>query len=84
MEAEAAGGKQHQYGDERRGGKSQQGGGARSIAEIEQALKMIPAKTKLLPVEGGGHDLGFKGKAKREELPGVIFSEFMKLTGVSS
>ena len=41
-----------------------------SIAEIEQALKMIPAKTKLLPVEGAGHDLGFKGKAKQEELPG--------------
>ena len=40
-----------------------------SIAELEQALKMIPAKTKLLPIEGAGHDLGFKGKAKQEELP---------------
>ena len=39
-----------------------------SIAEIEQALKLIPAKTKLLTVEGAGHDLGFKGKAGREEL----------------
>ena len=37
-----------------------------SIAEIEQALKMIPGKTKLLPVEGAGHDLGFKGKARNE------------------
>ena len=40
-----------------------------SIAEMERALKMIPAKTKLLVVEGAGHDLGFKGKAKHEELP---------------
>ena len=47
-----------------------------SIAEIEQALKIIPAKTKLLAVEGAGHDLGFKGKAKQEELPRPIFSKF--------
>jgi predicted alpha/beta-hydrolase family hydrolase len=47
-----------------------------SIAEIEQALKMIPAKTKLLAIEGAGHDLGFKGKARKEELPGHILSEF--------
>ena len=37
-----------------------------SIAELQQALKMIPARTKLLPIEGAGHDLGFKGKAKRD------------------
>jgi hypothetical protein len=47
-----------------------------SIEEIEQALKLIPAKTKLLTVEGAGHDLGFKGKAKREGLPGEILAEF--------
>jgi predicted alpha/beta-hydrolase family hydrolase len=47
-----------------------------SIAEIEQALKVIPAKTKLLPVEGAGHDLGFKGKARREELPPGVLREF--------
>jgi predicted alpha/beta-hydrolase family hydrolase len=28
-----------------------------TIAELEQAMKMIPAKTKLLTVEGAGHDL---------------------------
>jgi hypothetical protein len=39
---------------------------------------MIPAKTKLLPIEGAGHDLGFKGKAKREELRAQILSEFME------
>jgi predicted alpha/beta-hydrolase family hydrolase len=47
-----------------------------SLQEIEQALKLIPAKTKLLPVEGTGHDLGFKGKSKREELPRRIWEEF--------
>ncbi len=55
-----------------------------SIAELTQALKMIPAKTKLLPIEGAGHDLGFKGKAKQEELPRLIFSEFTKFSEVSS
>jgi hypothetical protein len=46
-----------------------------SIEELQQALKMIPAKTKLMAVEGAGHDLGFKGKSKRE-LPREIFSAF--------
>jgi uncharacterized protein len=55
-----------------------------SIAEIEQTLKMIPVKTKLLPVEGAGHDLGFKGKAKQEELPGLVFSEFSQFFKLSS
>jgi uncharacterized protein len=50
-----------------------------SIAEIEQALKLIPTKTKLLAVEGAGHDLGFKGKAKREELPELVLKEFRKV-----
>jgi predicted alpha/beta-hydrolase family hydrolase len=47
-----------------------------SIAEIEQALKLIPAKTKLMPVEGAGHDLGLKGKTGREELSAKVLSEF--------
>src|SRR5258707_764980 len=47
-----------------------------SIAELEQALKIIPAKTRLLTIEGAGHDLGFKGKAKREELPAHVSREF--------
>jgi predicted alpha/beta-hydrolase family hydrolase len=46
-----------------------------TIEELERAIKMIPAKTRLLPIEGGGHDLGFKGKAK-EELPRRIFAGF--------
>ena len=47
-----------------------------TVAELEQALKMIPGKTKLLVVEGGGHDLGFKGKAKHEALPREVLLEF--------
>jgi hypothetical protein len=49
-----------------------------SIAEIEQALKMIPARTRLLAIEGAGHDLGFKGKARRDDLAATVFSEFQK------
>jgi len=52
-----------------------------SIPELQQALKMIPARTRLLPVEGAGHDLGFKGKATREELPQTILTEFQQLLG---
>lgn len=48
-----------------------------SIEEIESARKLIPAKTLLLPVEGAGHDLGFKGKAKREDLPQSIVARFL-------
>jgi predicted alpha/beta-hydrolase family hydrolase len=50
-----------------------------SIAELERALKMIPAKMKLLVIEGAGHDLGFKGKMKRQELPELILGEFTQL-----
>jgi len=50
-----------------------------SIAEIERALKMIPGKTRLMVVEGAGHDLGFKGKARQEELPPKILSELTEL-----
>jgi uncharacterized protein len=47
-----------------------------SIAEIERALKLLPAKTKLLTVEGAGHDLGFKGKASAKDLPARVLAEF--------
>jgi predicted alpha/beta-hydrolase family hydrolase len=49
-----------------------------SIAEIEQALKLIPAKTRLITVEGAGHDLGFKGKARRDALSAEVLAEFQK------
>lgn len=50
-----------------------------SIAELERALKMIPAKTKLLPVEGAGHDLGFKGKSSSGKLAETVLAEFSVL-----
>ena len=49
-----------------------------SIAEIEQAIKSIPGKTKLLSIDGAGHDLGFKEKAKRQDLPTEILQEFRR------
>ena len=47
-----------------------------TIDEIEAARKLIPAKTFLLPVEGAGHDLGFKGKKTSEELPATVLKTF--------
>lgn len=48
-----------------------------TIEEVEKALKLIPAKTKLFPVEGVGHDLGFSGKKKPEDLAGRVVEEFL-------
>jgi predicted alpha/beta-hydrolase family hydrolase len=46
-----------------------------SIAELQQSLKIIPAKTKLITVEGHGHDLGFKGKSRQEKFPAEAVQE---------
>ncbi len=45
-----------------------------SIAELEEALKLIPARVQLLPVEGVGHDL--KGAAPKAA---AAFREFFGL-----
>jgi uncharacterized protein len=50
-----------------------------SIEEIQRTIKMIPAKTKLLTVEGAGHDLGFKGKSREGNLAATILAEFQAL-----
>jgi predicted alpha/beta-hydrolase family hydrolase len=50
-----------------------------SIEELQQALKMIPARTKMLPIEGAGHDLGFKAKAKHEDLTKTVLAAFQNL-----
>jgi len=50
-----------------------------AIAEIEAAMKLIPAKTALLRVENAGHDLGFKGQARREDLPARVLAEFCRV-----
>jgi uncharacterized protein len=50
-----------------------------SIAELEAAIKRIPAKAGLLPVEDAGHDLGFSGKKRIEELPDRVLMEFRQV-----
>ena len=50
-----------------------------SPEEMESALSLIPAKTRLLRIEGAGHDLGFKGKTKQDELLPLVVAEFQKL-----
>jgi len=52
-----------------------------SIEELSSALKLIPAKTKFVPVEGVGHDLGFRGKSKSGDAIGKILVEFQSLFG---
>lgn len=52
-----------------------------TIEEIESARKLIPGRSRLLPVQGVGHDLGFKGKPKRETLPTEVVEEFQQFFG---
>ncbi|HTR66165.1 MAG TPA: alpha/beta family hydrolase, partial [Terriglobales bacterium] len=47
-----------------------------SIEEMQSALKLVPGRTVLVRVEGAGHDLGFKGKAQSEALPGQVLAAF--------
>jgi uncharacterized protein len=47
-----------------------------SIEEMKKALQLVPAKNELLAVEGAGHDLGFKGKSQRADLPEQIYAAF--------
>jgi hypothetical protein len=52
-----------------------------SVEEIEKARKLIPAKTKLLIIEGAGHDLNFKNaKAGADPVAAVVsgFREFFR------
>jgi predicted alpha/beta-hydrolase family hydrolase len=46
-----------------------------SIEEMKKALQLIPAPTKLVEIEGGGHDLGFKGK-QANDLLACVPAEF--------
>ena len=50
-----------------------------SVEEMTKALQIIPAKTELMKVEGAGHDLGFKGKARSIELPASILAGFEEM-----
>lgn len=46
-----------------------------SIDEMEAALKLIPARTKLLQVPGAGHEL--MTKRNREEFPKAVAEAFV-------
>ena len=50
-----------------------------SVEEMANALRLVPAKTELMKVEGAGHDLGFKGKARAIELPASILARFEEI-----
>ncbi len=52
-----------------------------SAEEMESALSLIPAKTRLLQIQGAGHDLGFKGKLRQDQLPALVLAEFQKFFG---
>ena len=45
-----------------------------SVAEMAEALKVIPARTELLPVAGVGHEL--MTKRNRETLPQLVVEAF--------
>jgi len=50
-----------------------------SVEEMTNALRLVPAKTELMEVEGAGHDLGFKGKARALELAASILARFEEI-----
>ena len=50
-----------------------------SVEEMANALRLVPAKTELMKVEGAGHDLGFKGKARAIDLPASILAKFEEI-----
>jgi hypothetical protein len=41
-----------------------------SIDELEEALKLIPARTELLPITGAGHEL--MTTRNRDEVPKIV------------
>ena len=45
--------------------------GFASIAEMEEALKLIPARTELLPISGAGHELLSK-KNREQAVPQIV------------
>src|SRR5207248_2131601 len=49
-----------------------------TLKEIGEALKLIPAPTRVLPFEGVGHDLGFRGKPGAESAAKILaaFQDF--------
>ena len=52
-----------------------------SIEEIEAAIRLIPARTELLKVDGAGHDLGLKGKSGGTDLARTVVEVFRRFFG---
>jgi uncharacterized protein len=57
-----------------------------TLEEMESALRLIPATTSLLPIEGSGHDLAFgrgrtHGSDAKGRLVGVVVEAFRALVG---
>lgn len=54
-----------------------------STEEFQSALKLIPAKTALMEVEGAGHDLEYgKKTSKQQDLPSRIVEQFQRFSRV--
>jgi hypothetical protein len=51
---------------------------------MKKAMQMIPSRNELITVEGAGHDLGFKGKSRNDELPSRIVEAFRRLNQINS
>jgi uncharacterized protein len=49
-----------------------------TVEEMEKAIQLIPAKTRLLKVEGAGHDLGFKKKMGGKALAETVRTAFLE------
>jgi len=50
-----------------------------SIEEMKSAVALIPAETRLLPIDGAGHDL--VGKSNREEVVKTAAAQFCDFFG---
>ncbi|MGE0406519.1 MAG: alpha/beta fold hydrolase [Candidatus Korobacteraceae bacterium] len=53
-----------------------------SQEEMEQAIRAIPASTRLLPIQGAGHDLGFQRGKQAPNRVEMIVSEFFVFAGI--
>jgi predicted alpha/beta-hydrolase family hydrolase len=51
-----------------------------TIPEMEAALRLIPARTELLPIQAAGHEL--LTKRNGEELVRLVVEEFREFTGI--
>jgi len=52
-----------------------------SIEEMEAARKLIPARTRLFPVEGAGHDLGFKRNRRPDDFARRVLAAWEEFLG---